>query len=185
MTEISKTITKKSAQEEYNQPHYLLKCPYCGTELIVKRSDLHKEMFEPKEEEVEGFWFEGEKLHKEVKKELVSSDPTKDVYKDIKCCNCGHVWDEPVRSMYKNFCEPNGEKPTQHFALNKKETEAARKFREKHDHSEELLKDKKVGFTTLGQQFTYEITPGGLGNTVVIKCNYCGAVEDITDIDSW
>ena len=43
----------------------------------------------------------------------------------------------------------------------------------------------KLVSCTLGQQFTFSITPGGLGPLVIIKCNYCGEVEDITNYDNW
>jgi len=71
------------------------------------------------------------------------------------------------------------------FKLNDAESKAAREFIAEHNHKEEFRKEGKLGFTALGQQFTYEITPGGLGLAVSIKCNKCGATKDITDIDSW
>lgn len=71
------------------------------------------------------------------------------------------------------------------FALTKIETERAINFIEKHNHSEEFKKQGKLGFSTMGMQFTYIITPGGLGNSVSIKCNHCDQQEDISDIDNW
>lgn len=35
-------------------------------------------------------------------------------------------------------------------------------------------------FSTEGGQFTYLITPAGIGNIVKIKCNICNKVKDIT-----
>lgn len=71
------------------------------------------------------------------------------------------------------------------FDLNNVETERAVSFIEKHNHHEEFIKEGRLAFSTLGMQFTYMITPGGLGNSVQIKCNHCGAQEDITDISNW
>ena len=28
-------------------------------------------------------------------------------------------------------------------------------------------------------------TPTGLGNAIALKCNHCGRIEEITDIDNW
>ena len=40
-------------------------------------------------------------------------------------------------------------------------------------------------FSTTGGQHTLIITPTGLGDCVVAKCNSCGKEKDITDIDNW
>ena len=182
--------TREEAKKQYRQQHYLLKCPYCGTELVVAKSELHEELFEPKEieDEVESFSFMGDgKIidNGTVKqKRIVSSDSEKDIYKDIKCCYCGHVWDELVNGMYEKRCNPDG-RQVRVFELDEEETKAAKVFREKHNHNDELRKQGKLAFSTLGQQFTYTITPGGLGSCVTIKCNYCGEEEDITDIENW
>lgn len=71
------------------------------------------------------------------------------------------------------------------FQLNDVESERAKEFMKKHNHNAELLKEGKMGFTALGMQFTYEITPGSFGPTVVIRCNYCKTEENITDFDNW
>lgn len=71
------------------------------------------------------------------------------------------------------------------FKLNEKETQRSIKFIENHNHTDEFRKQGKLGFSTLGQQFSYIITPGGLGNSVTIKCNHCKQEENITDIDCW
>ena len=39
--------------------------------------------------------------------------------------------------------------------------------------------------STIGGKISVEITGTGLGYDFVVKCNACGAEEDITDIDSW
>ena len=183
--------TKESAEEQYRELHYLIKCPYCGNELVIAHSELHKELFEPKEVEMESYEFvHDDKTHKitsmkkNIRKEMCSSDPSKDIYKGIKCCYCGCVWDENVADMYDKRCNPDGRK-TRIFELTENETKAAAEFRKEHSHKEELEADGKLAFSTLGMQFTYEITPGGLGNGIVIKCNYCGETKDITDIDNW
>lgn len=42
----------------------------------------------------------------------------------------------------------------------------------------------KPFFSTTGGQYTFIITPTGLGNISKIRCNACGIEEDITD-DNW
>lgn len=142
--------TLEAAQKQYNQAHFLLTCPYCGTELVIAQNELTKQQ---------------------------------DVYKDIKCCYCGHVWDEPVKDMYKKHCNPDG-KQTKIFELTEEETKRAKAFQDKHTHHQEFKSQGKLSFTTLGHQFTYMITPG-LGNIVSIKCNECGETENITNVDNW
>lgn len=182
--------TREEAEKQYKQQHYLLKCPYCGHELVIAQSELHRELFEPKEIEEEVRLFsigDNDKFidnGKIKQKRIVSSDSEKDIYKGIKCCYCGHVWDELVSGMYEKRCNPDG-KQTRVFELTEEETKRAKEFIEKHRHKDELRRQNKFGFSTLGQQFTYTITPGGLGNGVSIKCNYCGEEEDITDIENW
>ena len=57
------------------------------------------------------------------------------------------------------------------------EKAAYREFWEKH---------RLCPFTsTLGGKLSVEITGTGLGNCFVVKCNACGAAEDITNIDNW
>jgi ribosomal protein S27E len=182
--------TREEAEKQYRQQHYLLKCPYCGHELVVAQSELHKELFEPKEieEEVGSFSIgdNGEFIDngKIKQKRIVSSDSEKDIYKGIKCCYCGHVWDELCVGMYEKRCNPDGRK-TRVFELDEDETKAAKEFREAHKHKEELKAHGKIAFSTLGQQFTYTITPGGLGHYVKIKCNYCGEEKELTNIENW
>lgn len=181
--------TKEKARKEYSELHYLLKCPYCGTELVVAHSELKKEFFEPKEyeQEVESFSIIDGKFvsnGKKIEKFMSSSCPEKDVYKNIKCCNCGHTWDEPCLDMYEKRCNPDGRQVAV-FELTEEETKAAKEFREQHNHREDFKKENKLAFSTLGQQFTYTITPGGLGSCISIKCNYCGEEKDITDVENW
>ena len=57
------------------------------------------------------------------------------------------------------------------------EKAAYREFWEKH---------RLCPFTsTMGGKLSVEITGTGLGNCFVVKCNACGATEDITNIDNW
>ena len=72
------------------------------------------------------------------------------------------------------------------FILDEEETKAAKEFIKEHNHNDEIKKEKGYPFfTALGQQFTYIITPGGLGNGVSIKCNHCGKTKDITNTENW
>lgn len=43
----------------------------------------------------------------------------------------------------------------------------------------------KSFFSTTGGQYTFLITPTGLGNVIQVRCNVCEEVEDITDISNW
>ena len=38
---------------------------------------------------------------------------------------------------------------------------------------------------TIGGKISVEIIPTGLGNEIICKCNICGEIEDITDVDVW
>ena len=71
------------------------------------------------------------------------------------------------------------------FELDEVESQRAADFITQHNHQKELKREGKLAFTTLGMQFSYIITPGGLGNDVIIKCNYCGVEKNITNVDSW
>ena len=71
------------------------------------------------------------------------------------------------------------------FELDEVETSRAKEFIKEHNHIEEFKKMGKFGFSTLGQQFTYKITPGGLGNSTEIICNHCKEHKSITNIDNW
>lgn len=57
-------------------------------------------------------------------------------------------------------------------------------FYKKHKHCSSKYLGKSF-FSTTGGQYTFNITPTGLGNITQIKCNACGKTEDITDINSW
>ena len=160
-------------------------CHHCGEEVIVDLKELYdnKVPFEPKEFEYEcwvgGF---GDKF-KQTRKEIRSTNTDKDVY-HLTCCNCGKEWYEPVKDIREKKCNADGTK-RKIFILNEVETERASDFIKRHNHRKDFEAQGKLGFSSLGHQFTFSITPGGLGPLVVIKCNYCGEVEDITDSDNW
>ena len=48
--------------------------------------------------------------------------------------------------------------------------------------SKELF-DNRVLFEP--KEIEYEFWSGGFGSIIVIKCNHCGEVEDITNYDNW
>ena len=175
--------TKKQIAKELHQPHFLLTCPECGEELVVANNELERVLFEPHEEEYE-YWQGGfGPENRRIGKRMVSSNPEKDYY-PIKCCNCGHVWKQDAHYMWLNKCNPDGEK-TITFELNEKESEKALEFMESHAHQEDLKKMGRASFSAMGHQFTYMITPGGLGSLVSIKCNMCQEVKEITDTSDW
>lgn len=175
--------TRKQAYKDIRQPHFLLECPHCKEELVIAHSELERVLFES-HEEAYVYWQGGfGDKYKKIGTRLVSSDQTKDYY-EIKCCNCGHVWKHPAHYMWLNQCNSDGEK-TITLELNEVETKRAKEFMESHSHHEVLNSMKRPTFSAMGQQFTYIITPGGLGPLVSIKCNFCGETKEITDIDSW
>lgn len=175
--------TKKQAYKELRQSYFLLKCPECGAELVVPRSELTLSLFEPHEEEYKHWQGGFDDEHMKIGKRLVSSDPSKDYY-EIKCCNCGHVWKHLAQDMWLNECNPDGEK-TITFELNEVETKRAQEFMKAHSHRKELDSMKRPTFSAIGHQFSYIITPSGLGPLVDIKCNFCNETKRITDICSW
>lgn len=38
---------------------------------------------------------------------------------------------------------------------------------------------------TAGEYWSYKFIPGGFGTTIIVKCNLCGAKEDVTDYECW
>ena len=183
--------TLSNVQERSKRAYHLLVCPHCGEHVIVDWDELcaNKVLFEPKEETYtclefgsdDKFIFDNK--YKRVKTHLVSTDPTKDIYR-LTCCNCDKEWNEPAYEIYKKSCNADGSKSIV-FKLDEVESERARKFIEKHNHKADFKKENKVGFSTLGQQFTYKITPSSLGPLVSIKCNHCGKEKDITNVKNW
>ena len=43
----------------------------------------------------------------------------------------------------------------------------------------------KPFFSTTGGQYTFLITPTGLGNVIQVQCNACKEIKDITDVSNW
>lgn len=177
--------TKEQAERESREHYFLTKCPNCGEELVVARSELDIKLFEPVEKEYE-YWQGGfTDEHNKKGKRMVSSDSSKDIYTGFKCPKCGHEWEEPVVPMYEKRCNQDG-RNTMVFELNDVESERAREFIKKHDHSKELIKEKgSPFFSAMGHQFKYTIIPGGLGPIVHIECNYCHESEELTDSENW
>lgn len=68
--------------------------------------------------------------------------------------------------------------------LTDKEKQSEKEFLAAHKTcSYEIL--NKPFFSTEGGQFTYLVTPTGLGDCISIRCNACGEIKDITDSDNW
>lgn len=61
------------------------------------------------------------------------------------------------------------------ISLNNQQIAMAKSFIRRHRQCVE-----EPFFSTEGGQFTYLITPTGIGNIVKIKCNICNKVKDIT-----
>lgn len=68
--------------------------------------------------------------------------------------------------------------------LDEKEIEAYKKFYQEHKSCPQLLLGRPM-FSATGGLLTFEITPTGLGNIVVIKCNACGKRENITNEENF
>lgn len=175
----------KALRQRYYNPI----CDFCHHEIIMSQDEVEIVLFEPKEVECEYYKFDSNEQDK-VKskntikvKELRSSDPDKDIFK-FKCPYCGHIIVITRKEANERMCTYYGDNNIR-FTLDEVETERAIKFQEKHNHQDEFCKQGKLAFSTIGQQFTYEIIPGGLGNSIIIKCNHCGESEDITNIDNW
>lgn len=66
------------------------------------------------------------------------------------------------------------------FELSGVELEKIEEFKKK--HRETCLTNHRL---TAGEYWSYIFIPGGIGETKIIKCNICGAEEDISDYDCW
>jgi hypothetical protein len=134
--------------------YYKCHCEYCNGDFVASVEDLHESALHfgmPKVANDEYAW---------------------------KCPICGH----PNTGKNKDLqpCYQNG-KTNIVFELTNNETKAAIEFKNTHRHKEEFAKQGKIFFSAMGHQFTYEITPGGIGHCLSIKCNECGETKDITD----
>lgn len=187
----------KENRKLLHKTYYSYECQYCHKILLIDIFDkndgniLERIMFEPKEVETERYEFVFDDNTHEVKsmktvydKEIQSSDAMKDTFK-CKCNQCGSIQTLTRKELYDNpkygyFGDNNIR-----FELNEVETERAKAFMKKHNHDEEFRAQGKLAFSTIGQQFTYEINPSSIGNFITIKCNHCGESEDITDTDNF
>lgn len=181
---------KKELDKALRQTYYSPTCDFCHNELIMSYDEAEIVLFEPKEveHEVTDIVLDAEThkitgTKKRIEKRIESSDPSKDIFK-FKCPVCGHIIEITRSELYDHRCSYYGDNNIR-FELDDVETKAAREFIKKHNHHAEFRKQGKMGFSTLGMQFTYEIIPGGLGNEVIIKCNHCHESEDITNSDNW
>lgn len=70
------------------------------------------------------------------------------------------------------------------FDFTEKEKESEKEFFVAHKNCTYNILNKPF-FSTTGGQFTYLITPTGLGDCISIRCNACGEIKDITDSENW
>ena len=179
---------KEELDKALRTTYYHPTCDFCHNELIMSHDQMEIVLFEPKEVEYEAIEFErvdNTLREKTVKrKEMRSSDPKKDIFR-FKCPVCGHICEITREEMNNLRCSYYGDN-NMRFELDEVETKAAEDFMKEHNHTSELIAKKgNPFFSTLGQQFSFEFIPGGLGNGVVITCNYCKESKDITNTDNW
>lgn len=148
--------TKEQAFQDSYSTYYLCRCEYCGKEYVISQEEMNGDFFgKPECGPSESAW---------------------------KCPNCGHV----NKMQNKDLCPCYQDGGTNiRFELNDTESERARDFMKEHNHREDFKRQGKMLFSALGMQFTYKITPGGLGPVVGIRCNECGEAKEITDTNSW
>lgn len=148
--------TLEQAKAEQFRVYRTDTCEHCKTDLVIPQDELNNYFFGKPE---------------------VEKDES--VY---KCPVCGHPNIRKTADL--GVCYFDGGTNLR-FELSDEETESAKEFRKAHQHKEEFAEQGKTFFSAMGQQFTYEITPGGLGHCVSIKCNECGETKDITDSKGW
>lgn len=180
---------KDFLQSTLYKRYYTPICEHCKNKLFISMDEMNKVLFEPKEIETERIVIElNEETHKSKAKtvpykQIVSSDINKDFYEFI-CPVCGELQKITYEDLIETVCSFYGDN-NMRFELDEVETSRAKEFIKEHNHIEEFRKMGKFGFSTLGQQFTYKITPGGLGNSTEIICNHCKEQKGITNIDNW
>lgn len=69
------------------------------------------------------------------------------------------------------------------ITFTEKEKERIEQFMLQHKNCVQYYLGKSF-FSTTGGQYTFIITPTGLGNIVQVRCNICDKIEDVTD-DNW
>jgi Fe2+ or Zn2+ uptake regulation protein len=177
---------KEELNKDLHRRHFKPVCEFCHVESLLSREEFDIQLYNPTEKETEVKVWDTE-VHKFVKtyirKDLVSADPDKDTF-TFKCPQCGHICTYTREQMEDYICSYYGDNNIR-FELDEVETNNAKEFINEHKHIGEFEKKGKKFFSTLGQQFTYEITPGGLGSSVIIKCNQCGKTKDITNTENW
>lgn len=180
---------KDFLQSNLYKRYYTPTCEHCKNKLFISMDEMNKVLFEPKEIETERVIIDIDddtkvrNVRNVPHKEIISSDINKDIY-EFTCPVCGELQKITYEDLIETVCSFYGDN-NKRFELDDVETTRAKEFIKKHDHIEEFRKMGKFGFSTLGQQFTYKITPGGLGNSVSIICNHCKEHESITNIDNW
>lgn len=180
---------KEFLQSVLHKRYYTPTCEHCKNRLFISMDEMNKVLFEPKVVETERIIIDindetkERKVRTEPYKEIVSSDINKDIY-EFTCPFCGEHIEITYDDLIETVCSFYGDN-NKRFELDDVETQSAKDFIKEHDHSEEFRKIGKFCFSTLGQQFTYKITPGGLGNSVEIICNHCKEHKSITNIDNW
>ena len=180
---------KEFLQSVLHKRYYTPTCEQCKNKLFISIDEMDKVLFEPKVVETERIIIDindetkERKVRTEPYKQIVSSDINKDIY-EFKCPVCGELQKITYDDLIETVCSFYGDN-NKRFELDEVETQNAKDFIKEHDHSEEFRKIGKFCFSTLGQQFTYKITPGGLGNSVEIICNHCKEHKSITNIDNW
>lgn len=176
-------------QSVLHKRYYTPTCEHCKNKLFISIDEMDKVLFEPKVVETERIIIDindetkERKVRTEPYKQIVSSDINKDIY-EFTCPVCGELIKITFEDLIETVCSFYGDN-NKRFELDDVETQSAKDFIKEHDHSEEFRKMGKFCFSTLGQQFTYKITPGGLGNSVEIICNHCKEHKGITNIDNW
>lgn len=181
---------KKELDNSLRKIYFSPICDFCHNELIMSYDKAEIVLFEPKEveHEVTDIVLDSRQPHKitdtkkRIEKCIESSDTNKDIFK-FKCPVCGHIIEITREELFKLHVSYYGDNNIR-FELDEVETERARKFKKKHNHTAEIKAQENLDFTPIGQQFTYEITPGYLGISVIIRCNHCGEKENITNSDS-
>lgn len=180
---------KEFLQSVLHKRYYTPTCEHCKNKLFISMDEMNKVLFEPKVVETERIIIDindetkERNVRTEPYKEIVSSDINKDIY-EFTCPVCGEHIEITYDDLIETVCSFYGDN-NKRFELDDVETQSAKDFIKEHDHSEEFRKIGKFCFSTLGQQFTYKITPGGLGNSVEIICNHCKEHKSITNIDNW
>lgn len=180
---------KEFLQSVLHKRYYTPTCEHCKNKLFISIDEMDKVLFEPKVVETERIIIDindetkERKVRTEPYKQIVSSDINKDIY-EFTCPVCGEHIEITYDDLIETVCSFYGDN-NKRFELDDVETQSAKDFIKEHDHSEEFRKMGKFCFSTLGQQFTYKITPGGLGNSVEIICNHCKEQKGITNIDNW